>query len=76
MVDALCDPYPNPNLNPNLHPNPNLNLTFTLTLTLTLEVADALCDIQYVLSGTVLEFGLGSSFLGVFTQLHQTRMEG
>ena len=23
------------------------------------EVADALCDIQYVLSGAVLEFGLG-----------------
>ena len=27
------------------------------------EVADALCDIQYVLSGAVLEFGLGDKFV-------------
>jgi predicted HAD superfamily Cof-like phosphohydrolase len=26
------------------------------------EIADALCDIQYVLSGAVLEFGLGDKF--------------
>ncbi|RQP19389.1 MAG: hypothetical protein EAS52_02475, partial [Parapedobacter sp.] len=26
------------------------------------EVADALCDIQYVLSGAVLEFGLADKF--------------
>ena len=30
------------------------------------DIADALCDIQYVLSGTVLEFGFGSTFGGVF----------
>jgi len=26
------------------------------------EVADALCDLQYVLSGAILEFGLGDKF--------------
>lgn len=30
------------------------------------DIADALCDIQYVLSGTVLEFGFGSTFDSVF----------
>ena len=30
------------------------------------EVADALCDIQYVLSGAVLEFGLGNKFVELF----------
>jgi hypothetical protein len=30
------------------------------------DIADALCDLQYVLSGTVLEFGFGSTFGGVF----------
>lgn len=38
------------------------------------EVADALCDIQYVLSGAVLEFGLGSAFKELFARLHDTRM--
>ena len=27
------------------------------------EIADALCDIQYVLSGAVLEFGLAGKFM-------------
>ena len=27
-----------------------------------IEVADALCDLQYVLSGAVLEFGMGNKF--------------
>ena len=26
------------------------------------EIADALCDIQYVLSGAILEFGMGDKF--------------
>ena len=30
------------------------------------EVADALCDLQYVLSGAVLEFGLGEKFVELF----------
>ena len=32
------------------------------------EVADALCDIQYVLSGAVLEFGLGEKFRACLTK--------
>ena len=38
------------------------------------EVADALCDIQAVLAGTVLEFGLGSGFRDMFAQLHAARL--
>ncbi|MBP7357533.1 MAG: nucleoside triphosphate pyrophosphohydrolase family protein, partial [Cloacibacterium sp.] len=30
------------------------------------EIADALCDLQYVLSGAVLEFGLGEKFVELF----------
>ncbi len=30
------------------------------------EIADALCDLQYVLSGAVLEFGLGEKFVDLF----------
>ena len=30
------------------------------------EIADALCDIQYVLSGAILEFGLGEKFQELF----------
>ncbi len=30
------------------------------------EVADALCDIQYVLSGAILEFGLGEKLENYF----------
>ena len=35
------------------------------------EVADALCDIQYVLSGAVLEFGLGEKFVDLFNEVQQ-----
>ena len=38
------------------------------------EVADALADIQYVLSGTVLEFGLGGSFGELFNEVHRSNM--
>ena len=30
------------------------------------EVADAFCDLQYVLSGAILEFGLGEKFKELF----------
>ena len=33
------------------------------------EVADALADLQYVLSGAVLEFGLGAKFRTLFDLL-------
>lgn len=39
-----------------------------------LEVADALCDIQYVLSGAVLEFGLGDKFKKLFCEVHRSNM--
>ena len=38
------------------------------------EVADALCDIQYVLSGAVLEFGLGDKFKTLFDEVQRSNM--
>ena len=38
------------------------------------EVADALCDIQYVLSGAVLEFGLGEKFRALFDEVQRSNM--
>jgi predicted HAD superfamily Cof-like phosphohydrolase len=38
------------------------------------EVADALCDIQYVLSGAVLEFGLGEKFAELFNEVQRSNM--
>lgn len=38
------------------------------------EVADALCDIQYVLSGAVLEFGLGEKFNALFEEVQRSNM--
>src|SRR5580698_6096077 len=38
------------------------------------EVADALCDLQYVLSGAILEFGLGEKFKELFDEVHRSNM--
>ncbi|MCR9063077.1 MAG: nucleoside triphosphate pyrophosphohydrolase family protein [Cytophagales bacterium] len=38
------------------------------------EVADALCDIQYVLSGAILEFGLGHKFKELFEEVQRSNM--
>ena len=38
------------------------------------EVDDALCDIQYVLSGAVLEFGLGPKFKSLFDEVQRSNM--
>ena len=38
------------------------------------EIADALCDIQYVLSGAVLEFGLGDKFRELFDEVQRSNM--
>ena len=38
------------------------------------EVADALCDIQYVLSGAILEFGLGEKFKELFEEVQRSNM--
>ncbi len=38
------------------------------------EVADALCDIMYVLSGAVLEFGLKDQFDTLFNEVQRSNM--
>ena len=37
-------------------------------------VADALCDLQYVLSGAILEFGLGGKFAALFEEVQRSNM--
>jgi predicted HAD superfamily Cof-like phosphohydrolase len=37
-------------------------------------IADALCDLQYVLSGAVLEFGLGEKFRALFDEVQRSNM--
>ncbi|MCR9014408.1 nucleoside triphosphate pyrophosphohydrolase family protein [Aquiflexum gelatinilyticum] len=38
------------------------------------EIADALCDIQYVLSGAILEFGLAEKFKALFDEVQRSNM--
>jgi len=38
------------------------------------EIADALSDIQYVLSGAILEFGLGNKFSALFEEVQRSNM--
>ena len=38
------------------------------------EIADALCDIQYVLSGAILEFGIGDKFKELFDEVQRSNM--
>lgn len=38
------------------------------------EIADALCDLQYVLSGAILEFGLGGKFKALFEEVQRSNM--
>ena len=38
------------------------------------EIADALCDIQYVLSGAILEFGLKDKFAELFDEVQRSNM--
>ncbi|HMP29027.1 MAG TPA: nucleoside triphosphate pyrophosphohydrolase family protein [Saprospiraceae bacterium] len=39
-----------------------------------IEVADALADLQYVLSGAILEFGLAKNFSQLFSEVHRSNM--
>jgi predicted HAD superfamily Cof-like phosphohydrolase len=39
-----------------------------------IEIADALCDLQYVLTGAVLEFGLGEKFYELFNEVQRSNM--
>ncbi|MBT8231635.1 MAG: nucleoside triphosphate pyrophosphohydrolase family protein [Saprospiraceae bacterium] len=38
------------------------------------EVIDAFCDIQYVLSGAILEFGFGEKFKDMFEEVQRSNM--
>lgn len=38
------------------------------------EIADAFCDLQYVLSGAILEFGLGDKFDRLFEEVQRSNM--
>ncbi|NNE26737.1 MAG: nucleoside triphosphate pyrophosphohydrolase family protein [Saprospiraceae bacterium] len=38
------------------------------------EVADAFADLQYVLSGAILEFGLGQKFKAIFEEVQRSNM--
>lgn len=38
------------------------------------EVADALCDIDYILKGTILEFGLGDKYKALFDEVQRSNM--
>jgi len=37
-------------------------------------IADAFCDLQYVLSGAILEFGLGDKFKALFDEVQRSNM--
>jgi predicted HAD superfamily Cof-like phosphohydrolase len=39
-----------------------------------IEAADALADLQYVLSGAILELGLGDKFCQLFNEVHRSNM--
>jgi predicted HAD superfamily Cof-like phosphohydrolase len=39
-----------------------------------IEAADALADLQYVLSGAILELGLGNKFGQLFEEVHRSNM--
>lgn len=38
------------------------------------EIADAFCDLQYVLSGAILEYGMGHKFKALFDEVHRSNM--
>jgi predicted HAD superfamily Cof-like phosphohydrolase len=38
------------------------------------EIADGLCDLMYVLSGSILEFGLYDKFNELFSEVHRSNM--
>ena len=38
------------------------------------EVADGLCDLMYVLCGSIHEFGLGEKFNDIFNEIHNSNM--
>lgn len=39
-----------------------------------IEIIDAFCDLQYVLSGAIIEFGLGNKFKRLFNEVNDSNM--
>lgn len=38
------------------------------------EISDGLCDLMYVLAGSILEFGLKDKFNEIFNEVHESNM--
>ena len=38
------------------------------------EISDGLCDLMYVLAGSILEFGLGEKFVDLFDEVQRSNM--
>jgi len=38
------------------------------------EISDGLCDLMYVLAGSILEFGLGEKFVDLFHEVQRSNM--
>ena len=38
------------------------------------EISDGLCDLMYVLAGSILEFGLGEKFVNLFNEVQRSNM--
>ena len=38
------------------------------------EISDGLCDLMYVLAGSILEFGLGEKFVELFDEVQRSNM--
>lgn len=38
------------------------------------EISDGLCDLMYVLVGSILEFGMGEKFNQIFNEVHRSNM--
>ncbi len=38
------------------------------------QIADALCDLQYVLNGAILEFGMQRQFEALFNEVHRSNL--
>jgi predicted HAD superfamily Cof-like phosphohydrolase len=49
-------------------------LSYALATGDVVEMADALADLQYVLSGTILECGVGNKFKELFDEVHRSNM--
>ncbi|MBK8506313.1 MAG: nucleoside triphosphate pyrophosphohydrolase family protein [Saprospiraceae bacterium] len=81
IFETVLFPAPIPPVIPILYiaffkefPIPKLEISEEPTKRDIVEAADALADLQYVLSGAILEFGLGSSFKNLFDEVQRSNM--